>query len=364
VGNFCEINYNAAHLPLTGAIIQDLPSTRDIYIVVFSLFGFCGLVNSILALTTFLRERIRITICGIYLIMFSILSIALMITILTYIITIVRYNNYTYKLVACHGIPFVSVVMTDGSILFTVAVAIERVLIECLNFNINGSRIRGLIVSAIIIIFVCGSNIDEIFMRRIDRDLLGRNICIYDFDGHPTWRSIDIVFSYTHVIVPCALHLICTICALTTIARRKIFIHSTEHKFCRVWLQQLYLHRDFLIPPICLIFCILPHGILGHLLETCIPYSDKSKLRLHISFVLLLFVPQMLSFILYVYPNEIYWQEFQQTFLYRKLCCYCYHKQRKLRQEKQVRSQMKRRTSLAGSVEEGSIITGPSDDSL
>ncbi len=328
VGNFCEIKYNAARLPLTGAVMQDVSSSRDVYILVFALFGFFGLINSILALTTFARERIRITAYGVYLILFSTFSIVLMITILTYILTIIEYNNNTYKLWACHVIPFISVMMADGGILCTVAIAIERVLIECFDFSIHKSRIRALLISFFIILYVAGSNIDEIFIRQIAKDAMDREICTYNFDGYPTWRSFDIVFSYIHVVLPCIVHFICSICALTTIARRKIFIGSTKNKFCHEWIQQLYCHRDFFIPPLCLIVCMLPHAILGHLLKICIPYSNKFKLRLHISFVLLLFVPQMLSFILYVYPNEIYWKEFQQTFLYRKLCCYCYHKQR------------------------------------
>jgi hypothetical protein len=365
VGNFCEINYNAARLPLTGAVIQDYPSSRDVYIAVFFLFGFFGLVNSILSLTTFLRERIRSTAYGIYLILFSILSIGLMITIWTYIMTIVQYNNDAYKRSACHIIPFVSLIMTDGGILCTVAIAIERVFIECFNFNMNGSRIRELCVSFLIILYVGASNIDEIFIRRISKDALGREVCIYDFDGYPTWRHFDIVFSYTHVVVPCVVHFVCSICVLTTIARRKIFIRSTDYKFCHVWLQQLYFHRDFFIPPICLILCILPHGILGHLIKTCIPYSDKFKLRLHISFVLLLFVPQMLGFVLYVYPNDIYWKEFQQTFLYRKLCCYCYQKQRKLRQQKLIQAQNEqRKASVCTGGSQESIISGQSESGV
>ncbi len=358
VGNFCEINYNAAHLPLTGAITQDLPTSRGVYILIIILFVLFGLVNNILALTTFVRERIRITVYGVYLILFSILSIGLMITILTYIMTVVRYNNETYKLSACHVIPFISLIMVDGGFLCTVAIAIERVLIECFNFSINESRIRGLIVSFLIICYVTGTNIDEVFIRRITTDVLGREICIYDFDAYPIWRRFDIVFSYTHVIIPCAVHFICSICVLTTIARRKIFIHSLENKFCRVWLQQLYLHRDFFIPPICIIVCILPHGIMGHLMDICIPYTDKSKLRLHIFFVFLLFVPQMLNFILYIHPNEIYWNEFQKTFFYRKLCYYCYHKQRKLRQQKLIQSENAQRKASTSTEPEGSMVLG------
>jgi len=364
VGNFCEIDYNAAHLPLTGAIIQDEPSTRDVYILVFVLFAFCGLVNNILALTTFVRERIRITIWGIYLILFSILSIVLMLTILSYIMTIVRYDNDTYRLLACHAIPFVSLITIDGGILCTVAIAVERVFIECWNFSINGSRLRALFISFIIVLYACGSNLDDIFIRRISSDLMGNQICTYDFDAHPNWRYVDIIFSYSHVVIPCVVHLICSVCVLTTIARRKIFIRSSKDKLYRVWLQQLFLHKDFFIPPICLILCILPHGILGHLLHTCIPYSDKIRLRLHISFVLLLSLPQALAFILYVCPNEIYRKEFQRTIIYRTICCYWYHKQRKMKQENDRRPLDEQRTSPIATISQASTMSGKNESTI
>lgn len=316
-----------------GAIVQDGLSSRDAYIVVFVLFASLGLVNNILGLITFFRERIRLTNCGIYLIFFALVNIFLMLIVLTYIMTIVRYNNPSYQYSACHIVPFFSLIMVDGSIFLTVAVAVERVLLECLNFRLYGSRVRALIVSAIILGYVCGSNVDEIFIRRISTDLLGNHICIYDFERYPIWRRIDIVFSYAHVIIPCVMHFICTVCVLTTIARRKIFINSTDNHLIYVWLHQLYVHRDFLIPPLCLITCILPHGILGHLLQTCIPYSDRVKLRLHISFILLLYVPQVISFGLYVYPNPMYLKEFQQTTIYRTIFHHCYQKRRQLRQQ-------------------------------
>lgn len=333
VGNYCEINYNAVRLPLMGAIVQDSHSSRDVYITTFVLFASLGLLNNILGLRTFLRERIRYTNCGIYLIAFSLVNIFLMLIVLSYILTIVRYSNPTYQHWACHIVPFISLIMVDGSILLTVAVAVERVLIECFDFRLYGSRLRALIVSVLILGYVCGSNIDEIFIRRISNDLVGNPVCIYDFERYPTWRRIDIVFSYAHVVIPCVMHMISTICVLTTIARRKIFINSTNKRLLYVWLHQLYLHRDFLIPPICLITCILPHGILGHLLQTCIPYSDTFKLRLHISFILMLYVPQVISFILYVCPNPIYLAEFQQTIIYRTVFRYCHHQQRQRRQQ-------------------------------
>ena len=369
VGNYCETNYNAVRLPLVGAIHQDNLSSRDIYVVTFVLFASLGLVNNLFGLTTYLRERIRYTNCGIYLIAFSIVNIFLMLIVFSYVLTIVRYNNPTYQYWACFIIPFVSLIMVDGSIFLTVAVAVERVLMECFDFRLYGSRVRALIVSIIILGYVCGSNIDEIFIRRISNDLSGNPICTYDFERYPTWRRIDIVFSYAHVIIPCFMHLVSTICVLTTIARRKIFINSTNQRLLFVWLHQLYLHRDFLIPPICLITCILPHGILGHLLQTCIPYSDKFKLRLHISFIIMLYVPQVISFVLYVCPNSIYLAEFQQTTIYRTVFCYCYRKRRQLRQQEcrqlvSTRAETRMRGTTTPTNDTQSMNTVLTDDQL
>lgn len=338
VGNFCQTEYNALRLPLIGAIVQDTSSSQNTYIIIFLLFGLIGLINNLLALTTFMRERIRISAYGLYLILFSILSIGLMITIFTYIVKIAGHDYHSYQIASCHVIPFISLIMADGGALCTVAIAVERVFIECFNFDIRGSRIRSSFVSLFIIIYVTASNIDEIFIRRITQDLLGRNICTYGFDNYPIWRKFDIIFSYTHFLIPCLAHLICSICVLTTIARRKIFVGISDKRFCHEWIKQLYSHRDFFIPPVCLVVCFIPHGLLGHLLSICIPYSNISMLRLHISFVLLLFVPQMLTFILYVYPNEICWKEFKRTFWYRKLGCYQYYRRKKRLQQQQAMS--------------------------
>ncbi|CAF2052369.1 unnamed protein product [Rotaria magnacalcarata] len=363
VGNFCEICYNAARLSLIGAITKDVTSMRDFYLTVFLFLGICGLINNILALTTFLNERIRCTVCGIYLIIFSAFGITLAFTLLTYLITIAQYKNDTYRLLVCHFIPYVPVILNGEAILFTAAIAVERTFIECLNFSIHGNRKRGLVVSVIITVYVTCSNLDEIFIRRLSAYPMGNQVCIYDFERYPTWRRLDIIFSYIHVVVPCVVHVVCSLCVLTTIARWKIFIRGIDNKFFRVWFQELCLHRDFFVPPLCLLVCILPHGIIDHLLNTRIPYSNKLQLRFHIVFVLLLFIPQLFSFILYVCPNRKYWKEFQHTIIFRKICCYFYQKNQRLRRQRLIGSPMiPLRTSIS-TISQATSISEQTDTS-
>ena len=162
--------------------------------------------------------------------------------------------------------------MNDCGLLYTTAIAFERALIECFNFNINGIRIRGWIISFVIICYAIGSNLDAIFGRNMSDEGTGPKVCKYNIDQSSIWRRFDVIFYYIHTL--------CSIGILTTIARRKIFIHSTKH-------------RDFFIPPICLILCITPHGLIGHLLPVYLPYSNLIQLRLHIFTMFLLFTTQI-----------------------------------------------------------------------
>jgi len=55
-----------------------------------------------------------------------------MFLILTNIITIIYYDNYLFRLWACHGYPYLSNIMVYTSILISIAIAIEGVLNKCL----------------------------------------------------------------------------------------------------------------------------------------------------------------------------------------------------------------------------------------
>ncbi|CAF4667960.1 unnamed protein product, partial [Rotaria socialis] len=124
-------------------------------------------------------------------------------------------------------------------------------------------------------------------------------------------------------------HVIAMISILTTIARRKIYIrgYTRSLKLYRVWLEQLYINRDLLISPLAIIIFILPHVVIHFiLLPQCMKDNGMVQERLHISLLLLLDVPAALPFVIYVYPNRIYFEEFKKTNIYRKLCCYSRHR--------------------------------------
>lgn len=330
IGIQCEIPFNAIDLPFPSAILQDHSSTHIIYIIVITILVFIALVNNIFALTTLLRERIRTTVCGVYIIIFATCSLILMCLFQSTVLTVARYDTSSYRLWSCNIIPYVSLTLGYTVMWASVGISVEKMLIECFNFNVIGSRLRAILLFFVFFILAAVGNLANIFARDFTLNPLGYSVCIYDFISNPNWDRFNKIFCYIHIIVPIIIHSICSICILTTIARRKILIQSTNRS-CSVWFQQLYTHRDFFIPPLCIILFLFPNSIYRNLLNLCIAYSDIMKLRLHIAFVFMLHVPIIFTFMIYIYPSEIYTREFQETYLYRILCC-CFYRRRKAKE--------------------------------
>jgi hypothetical protein len=218
---------------------------------------------------TFTRENIRLTACGVYLIVFCSCTILLMILLETTVLVIAEYDTASFRVWSCYINPYVSLTMGYASIWISVGIAIERVLIECLKLSFYGTRRHAIIISIGLIIYSAISNLPAIFARTYSYDPGGKLLCVYDYTSHPVWEKFDTIFSYIHMIVPCSGHFICSICVLATIVRRKVLIHEntrSKQRVYRVWLRQLYFHRDFFIPPIFLITCLLPNSIHAHFL--------------------------------------------------------------------------------------------------
>jgi hypothetical protein len=261
---------------------------------------------------------------------------------------VARYDTTSFRLWSCTIIPHISLSLGYTAIWISVGISVEKVLIECFNFNISGSRLRAILLSIGFFLLAAISNLSDIFTRHYALDPSGYSICVYDYISNPKWDSFNKFFSYIHVIIPIPTHIICSVCILTTIARRKILIQQIDRSYqhlYRVWIQQLRAHRDFFIPPLCLILFVLPNLIYGNLLKICVAYADVIQIRFHIAFVFMLHGPIIFSFMIYIYPNEIYTREFQETCLYRILCC-CFYRRNKAKELMERRRQASSSTRI------------------
>ncbi|CAF5081376.1 unnamed protein product, partial [Rotaria sp. Silwood1] len=150
-----------------------------------------------------MRERIRHTVCGIYLINYSICSLILMMLILTNIITAIYYDKYLFRIWACYGYPYLSLIMVYTSIVMSTAIAIESVLYICFNFDKFRRRKRSLIISLFFFVIVSLSNLDKIFGRSLLIDQSGNFYCTYKKYSYKYW---SIILYYIYIIIPCLIH--------------------------------------------------------------------------------------------------------------------------------------------------------------
>ncbi|CAF4545044.1 unnamed protein product [Rotaria sp. Silwood1] len=157
---------------------------------------------NIFSLLTFIRDRIRYTVIGVYLIIFSICGIIMMILFLTNIIIAIEYDNYLVHLWACHGYPYLFLVIINISILITAVIAIESVLNRYFSIDRFRSRKCTLFVLCGLFILVLILNLDKIFARHLKRDQSSLLFCAYEYPLQQFWFYMNNSTFYFYIFIP------------------------------------------------------------------------------------------------------------------------------------------------------------------
>ena len=297
--------------PLAGAMIYDNPSLRSIYFSIAIILPLFGLISNILSLITFMRDRIRFTVCGVYLNIYAIGGMMLMSLFLMNIILITfRYDDYLSRLWSCHGYPYVFLVIIHTVVLMSSAIVIETILNRYFVFDRFRSRKCALSTSFILINLVLILNLDKIFTRDLLTDRSGQRYCIPLRHTSPVWSYMNHFSFYFCLVVPCLIHFICTLFILLKIRQQK----QTYHR-------KLFRHQDLLLPSSMILLCTSPYIIFRYVLNASVTYSGKFSIRLHIVLILILSIPFIITFVIYVLPNTFYLKEFQQSWIARMFCC-------------------------------------------
>ncbi|CAF3357231.1 unnamed protein product [Rotaria socialis] len=299
-------------LPMIGAILYDLPSLRYVYCFTFICLSLIGLINNIFSIMTFIRERIRYTICGVYLIFYSIFSLILMILIITNVIIAIYYDKYIFRLWACYGYPYLLTITIYISMLISSTIVIEHLCHLFFNFDQLRSRKQSIQIIICFFLIVSILNLDKIFGRTLSIDQFGYYSCSY---RHPLFKYWSNSLYYIYIIIPCCIHFTCLICILLILIKR----HP---------LRKIILYQSYFTPSVFIIFCMVSNGLYLYLFDFHLTYSSGYLIRLHIGFIFLLYTPQIFTYMIYVMPNNDYVKEFYQIWFYRKLCCCFYDKQR------------------------------------
>ena len=326
-GESCETRYNYIQFSWTSLMSVDIQYSKSnnekfilelIYFITTTLLFLISMVQNIFCSVTYLRKKIRITTCGIYLINYSLYSslsatlreIAIINTIL------INKNNFFI----CPILPALSSTFISLSLWTSSFIAVECMLIECFNYSLYRTRKYSVTFSIILFSLIFLTHITEFKRRKLKPDPILPNIyrCTrQDFEeSEKAWEIFDKILTreYLHIGVPCLLHLISTIFILRHIVKHKINMNEIENQFWQILLIQLKKHKQFLIPPLLFILCTLPRLLLELIKSRyCLEFNMTFVLRIYIIFYYIYYLPQTIPFFIYVYPSSVYMNQFRQT---------------------------------------------------
>ncbi|CAF0997209.1 unnamed protein product [Adineta ricciae] len=309
-GKVLEIRYNGQTLPSFSELIHDTSVLRRYYFLIVIFFACFGLMNNIISLVTFLHDRIRFTVSGVYLIMYALCGLITMALFLINILITFLPNGFFFSQWICHIYPYLFLIFSNTSILMSAAITVENILCRCFCFDRFRSRKCALFVTFNLLIIVSISNLDKIFARHAITNRTDQFYCTFKDYTHRIWLDFNNFISYIYVFTACIIHLICM---------TFLFIRIQQHK--QNWFQNWLLYQDILWPSLLIVLCSAPYAILHYVLYTHDLLSNRFYMHLHTGFILCVHIPQMLTFFIYILPNRYYVKEFQRSFICKKLCC-------------------------------------------
>ena len=301
-----------------------------IYVSMSTLQFLTATICNSLAIETLLRKTIRITSFGVYLIVFSFASLIGMIMLYFRIITTLFFNEELEKnsLIHCRIITTVINFTLILCLWISAFVSLERVLIQCFHYSLYRSRRQAVINSMLLILLTAAANITTFigWNSAVHPIIPKMRLCRFrQFPAH--WKLVDEIVNsmYIHFVTPLILHVLSIVCVMANIVRRKIIL--TDAKRCdwiKIICQQLKKHREFFIPPILILTCTLPHVLLINLSTThpqrsCLKSNMNVYLRLHIALDVLYYSPQTIVFFTYIYPSNVYLNQFRETWTVRRI---------------------------------------------
>ena len=281
------------------SLIQYLPSTEHLFILLIQLIVGLSIVNNVLTIQTCLRIPVRITNLGVYLIL---LSLSNLIRCIFLEISLTCNTEASQRTILFYTMAISLNLLNFLSMWYSSMIACERLCIECFKFALYATRRRAYIFSFILFMVTLLTQIPTILLV-VGNSFSSTVISI--LEGF--LKGIE----FSIVLITCLLHILASLIVLQRISVHKVYINLGEQRYWVVWRQQMRNHGEFFIPPLCYVICILPWYLFKHVIYSCDRVSPTSALRLYFILVTLANIPFTMTFLIYVYPSNVYINEFE-----------------------------------------------------
>lgn len=297
IGHICQIRHSG----------QQQFDTTYVYWIIFTIEFCLSLLNNSLSLELFIRcRRIRHTNCGIYLTVYSILSLVS----ITFVVVDqgIQYypnqlfnNEKHYSSFYCYVVKIGSNALNYMCIWISSCVALERGLVIWFYGRMSTTRWRSLITITFLFTLAGGCATPMLMYK-----------C--DWDNIPSLQTARHFFDFFFMISGIIIYVLATVLVLMSFTRR-IRRYGTENgSFIKTFLKLLHTHLFIFVPPIAYAVGYVPYTILykqnkpGNGYYQCGISTQEFVIKVIIQASP--GVPFVITWLLFVYPSRVYMNEF------------------------------------------------------
>jgi hypothetical protein len=176
----------------------------------------------------------------------------------------------------------------------------------------NSYSRKHVFVSVCIPIIIFSFNSTEIIFHHILVDLRNQRhqfVCITEYTKY-IWKTFEVSFLFLNHFIPFFLNVYATYVIIQTVARSKANLNKSKLRK-EVW-NQIKNHHEQLIGPVIMIVCSTPQ-LLVSFATRCYHWDSMVRRKLIIVVYFISFLPQMLTFYLYILSSKKYKNVFVKT---------------------------------------------------
>jgi len=227
-------------------------------------------------------------------------------------------NSYYYQYIYdCYIGIIINAILIAACMWCSAILAIEHALLELFFFQLLGrTRKHAVIVLLLILIFCTCGRISTILRKTIvsDPNDPGLFKCASLADIK-LLSDVELIFVWINSGGTCFLHFSANILTLISIARRKIYLSTHKLTLCNTWCTQILQHRDYFIPPTVILLTQLGPILFFEIGSryACIEPKLDVWSHIHLFASFLNYIPQTITFLIFIYPSKIRMKEFHSS---------------------------------------------------
>ena len=300
------------------ALLSKQPFTVKMGVTVTIFLFIVGVINSILSIITFLRQKSQEVGCGIYLLASSITSLLTMILLtLKFFFLFFSHQDFVGQQHVLKGNCFGIEPLLKGFLYLdswlNACVAIERTItvLQGITFNKNRSRKVAKWTTILLFFIIAGLFFPQLFHLHLFHDQAEeRSWCVIRYEPWLQIYSSTLIFF--HYFVPLTINLLSILLIIIVTTRQRILLQPNLSFWFHLR-SRIKKHKHVLISSTLIICLTLPHLIISIILDC---QKSSHLLWFYLIGYFLSFCPAAFMFIIFVLPSPLYRKEFYKFIAY------------------------------------------------